>query len=72
MNKDELLSRLTDRQKKYEWKIDNEILRHKDRISYICHEKDELGREHGIQNITVSKVLRGDGCPKCNGRGMDK
>lgn len=72
MNKNELLIRLTDRQQKYEWIINDEVLKYKDKVSYICHEKDELGREHGIQNITVAKVLRGDGCPKCNGRGMDK
>lgn len=48
MNKNELLIRLTDRQQKYEWIINDEVLKYKDKVSYICHEKDELGREHGI------------------------
>lgn len=38
------------------------------KIVLICHKKDEFGNEHGEFTTTPNKVLRGYGCPKCNGR----
>lgn len=39
--------------------------------TFICHEKDEFGREHGIFEQTPKIHLRGFGCPKCSGNYMD-
>lgn len=72
MKKEELLNKLTDKQREYDWGSLPDSFSYSQKLSYICHKKDELDREHGIQYITLGKILRGDGCPKCNGKGMDK
>lgn len=72
MKKEELLDKLTDKQREYDWGSLPDSFSYSQKLSYICHKKDELDREHGIQYITLGKILRGDGCPKCNGKGMDK
>ena len=65
MKKEELLNKLTDKQKEYDWGSLPDSFSYSQKLSYICHKKDELDREHGIQYITLVKILRGDGCPKC-------
>lgn len=72
MKREELLGKLTDRQREYDWESLPDSFSYSQKLTYVCHKKDELGREHGIQYITLGKILRGDGCPKCNGKGMDK
>lgn len=39
-------------------------------IEVICHEKDYIGREHGVFKITPANLLRGKSCPKCKGKGF--
>ena len=42
-------------------------------IKIICHQKDYKDIEHGIFYVNPYKHLyRGDGCPKCSGRGKYK
>ena len=41
------------------------------KVPIICHEKDELGREHGIFYQTVKHHLKGFGCKKCSHTYMD-
>lgn len=35
-------------------------------ISYICHEVDKYGNEHGVVTQNCASHLSGVGCPKCN------
>lgn len=72
MKKEELLGRLNDKQKDYDWSLLPEEFTYTTPLQYICHNKDELGNEHGIQNIKLGKILRGDGCPLCRGKHMTK
>ena len=72
MNKEELICRLTDKQKEYDWHLLPEEFTYSTPLQYICHKKDELGNEHGTQTIKLGKILRGDGCPICRGKGMTK
>lgn len=39
-------------------------------IKVICHEKDYIGREHGIFEITPNNLLNGKSCPRCSGKGF--
>lgn len=43
-----------------------------DKVSVICHEKDEFGDEHGIFYITPHNLLAGYGCKKCSKCYMDR
>ena len=72
MKKEELISKLTDRQKEYDWSLLPKEFTYLTQLQYICHKKDELGNEHGIQAIKLGKILRGDGCPICRGKGITK
>lgn len=72
MKKEELIDKLTDKQKEYDWSLLPEEFTYTTPLQYICHCKDELGNEHGTQTIKLGKILRGDGCPKCRGKGMYK
>lgn len=72
MKKEELISRLTDKQKEYDWHLLPEEFTYSTPLQYVCHKKDELGNEHGVQTIRLGKILRGDGCPICRGKGMTK
>lgn len=40
------------------------------KIKVICHEKDYVGREHGVFEITPANLLNGKSCPKCKGKGF--
>lgn len=72
MKKEELLVRFNDKQKGYDWSLLPEEFTYATQLQYICHKKDELGNEHGVQNIKLGKILRGDGCPLCRGKHMTK
>jgi hypothetical protein len=39
----------------------------KNKITIICHEKDEFGNDHGEFLQNAGSHLSGCGCPKCNG-----
>ena len=47
-----------------------EYVNNNTKIQVICHEKDYLGREHGVFEITPANLLNGKSCPKCNGKGF--
>ena len=72
MLKRELFEFLTEKQKKYDYSLMPEKFTYGDRLSVICHCKDDLGNEHGVFKTTISHLKRGDGCPKCNGKYMTK
>lgn len=38
------------------------------KVDIICHEKDALGREHGVFSVLPPIHLKGVGCPKCSHR----
>lgn len=40
----------------------------KEKVIVICHEKDELGEEHGEFQIRAGNHMAGIGCPKCAGK----
>lgn len=42
------------------------------KITVICHEKDEYGKEHGEFQVTPNNFLRGRGCPKCRYQEISK
>lgn len=71
MNKNKLLSVINDKQKKYDYSLVVDTFSYNETIPCVCRTKDSLGREHGIFNTTYGHLLRGDGCPKCNGKYMD-
>lgn len=73
MNKHTLIDKLTSKQAEYDLtKVPNEFT-YDQKLEIICHKKDTLGREHGSFFTTFGKlVTRGDGCPYCSGRRMDK
>ena len=48
----------------------SEYLGNNIKLNVICHEKDYIGREHGIFEITPANLLRGKSCPKCKGKGF--
>lgn len=72
MNKETLLTNLTEKQRQYDFSLIEEVFKYNTTLEVICHSKDVLGREHGVFKTTYGHILRGDGCPKCNGKHMDK
>ena len=60
MKKEELISRLTDKQKEYDWHLLPEEFTYSTPLQYVCHKKDELGNEHGVQTIRLGKILGND------------
>jgi hypothetical protein len=72
MEKSNLTNLLSSKQKEYDYSLIENKFNYKDKLPIICHKKDGLGREHGVFNSTYSHLKRGDGCPKCNGKYMDK
>jgi ssDNA-binding Zn-finger/Zn-ribbon topoisomerase 1 len=73
MTKQDLLNNLNDNQKDFDFSLVPETFAYGDELFIICHKKDSLGREHGTFKTTYGKFIkRGDGCPKCNGKYMDK
>lgn len=72
MNKETLLTNLTEKQRQYDFSLIEEVFKYNATLEVICHLKDVLGREHGVFKTTYGHILRGDGCPKCNGKYMDK
>lgn len=73
MTKQNLLDNLSENQKEFDFSLVPDTFTYNDIIEIICHKKDVLGREHGIFKTTYGKFIkRGDGCPKCNGKYMDK
>lgn len=72
MTKDELLNKINETQRKYDFSLVPEHFTYHDKLQIICHDKDSLGREHGIFEITCGHLIHGESCPKCCGRHMDK
>lgn len=72
MKKEELLEKLTEKQKGYDYSLLPNEFTYKTKLPIICHKKDILGNEHGVFHATCGKLLRGDACPKCRGRHMTK
>lgn len=72
MEKTKLLTHLNDKQKQYDFSLIDDTFNYNAPLKVICHSKDALGREHGVFKTTYGHILRGDGCPKCNGKYMDK
>lgn len=72
MEKNNLTNSLSDKQKEYDYSLIKNKFSYKDVLPIICHKKDGLGREHGVFYSTYYHLKRGDGCPKCNGKYMDK
>lgn len=72
-NINDIKNNINENQKKYDLSLIPDNFNYGDKLQIICHEKDELGREHGVFETTYSHfVKRGDGCPKCRGKYMDK
>ena len=73
MNKSVLVDKLKSREVDYDLsKVPNEFA-YDEILEIICHKKDLIGREHGSFFTTFGKLItRGDGCPCCSGRRMDK
>lgn len=57
--------------KKYDYNEVKEYNGTHSQVPIICHEKDELGREHGLFYQTVKHHLNGFGCKKCSHTYMD-
>ena len=55
---------------KYDYSKVNYV-NNKTKVCIICHEKDELGNEHGEFWQQINSHLSGCGCPKCVGHFMD-
>jgi hypothetical protein len=72
MEKSNLINSLSNKQKEYDYSLIENKFNYKDKLPIICHHKDGLGREHGVFYSTFSHLKRGDGCPKCIGKYMDK
>ena len=72
MEKKILLNNLKEKQRQYDFSLIEETFKYNAKLEVICHSKDSLGREHGVFNTTYGHILRGDGCPKCSGKYMDK
>lgn len=72
MFKNDLFKILTDKQKNYDYSLIPNKFTYHDNLSIICHNKDDLGHEHGVFKTTFPHLRRGDGCPKCNGKYMSK
>lgn len=71
--KEDFLKLISEKQQKYDFSLVPEGFNYGDKIQIICHEKDSLGREHGAFTTGFNHfVTRGDCCPKCSGRFMDK
>ena len=72
MKKEDFLKKINEKQRKFDYSLLPKEFRRKEKIEVICHEKDALGREHGVfETIGDHFIGRGDGCPKCNGKYMD-
>lgn len=72
MEKKTLLDNLTEKQKQYDFSLIEDSFKYNAPLDVICHHKDALGREHCVFKTIYNHLLRGDGCPKCNGKYMDK
>ncbi len=72
MKKENLNEILSDKQKTYDFSLVKDEITYSDKIPVICHNKDSLNKEHGVFFTSLSKLHRGDGCPKCNGKYMYK
>ena len=46
----------------------DKYVNNKTKIDIMCHCRDYCGNEHGIFRITPNNLLKGKGCPKCNGK----
>lgn len=72
MDKKTLVLNLNNKQKEYDYSLIKDKFSYNEEIKCICHSKDLINREHGIFKTTFGHLLRGDGCPKCSGKYMDK
>ena len=72
MRKEDLINILQNNDKNYDISLIPNNFNYNDKLELICHQKDVLGNEHGVYTTTFAKIKRGDGCPACSGRRMNK
>ena len=72
MKKEELADIIKNNNKEYDLSLVPYEFTYNDDLQIICHKKDVLGNEHGVFITKCGKIKRGDGCPACSGRRMNK